>query len=82
MLGLRIEPDGIHVIHAETNVNIYEGVITAVDKVAFADGEFDLILLNYIRIDIDNNNLYDKDGKINAIGSSVTVKSPLLCHHE
>jgi spermidine/putrescine transport system ATP-binding protein len=79
LLGLRIEPDGIHVIHAETNVNIYEGVITAVDKVAFADGEFDFDIVKlYPGSSIDNNNLYDKDGnKINAIGSSVTVKVPI-----
>ena len=79
LLGIRIEPDGIHVIHAETNVNIYEGVITAVDKVAFADGEFDFDIAKlYPGSSIDNNNLYDKDGnKINAIGSSVTVKVPI-----
>ncbi|HOQ38450.1 MAG TPA: ABC transporter ATP-binding protein [Acetivibrio sp.] len=78
-LGLRIEPNGIHVIHAETDINTYEGVITAVDKVAFADGEFDCDITKlYPGSSISNNNLYDMDGnKINVIGNSVTVRVPI-----
>lgn len=79
LLGLNIEPDGIHVIHAETNINIYDGVITAIDKVAFADGEFDCNITQlYPGSRIDNNSLLDKyENKINAIGTSVMVKVPV-----
>lgn len=78
-LGLNIEPDGIHVIHAETNINIYDGVITAIDKVSFADGEFDCNILQlYPGSRIDNNSLFDKDGnKINVVGTPVTVRVPV-----
>ena len=79
LLGLRIEPDGIHVIHAETNINIYKGIITAMDKVTFADGEFHCNIEKlYPGSRSSNNTLYDKDGnKINVIGSTVTVKVPV-----
>jgi len=79
LLGIRIEPNGIHVINALTNINIFEGVITAIDKVAFAEGEFDCNILKlYPGSRISNNTLLDKDGnKMNVIGSSVTVQVPV-----
>jgi spermidine/putrescine transport system ATP-binding protein len=78
-LGLTIVPDGIHVIYAQTNINTYDGVITAIDKVAFADGEFycDVTKL-YPGSQISNNNILDKDGyKLNVIGNNVKVKIPI-----
>lgn len=79
LLGLNIEPDGIHVIHAETDINIYEGVITAIDKVEFADGEFDCDITKlYPGSRIENNSLFNKEGKeILAVGTFVTVKVPV-----
>ncbi|MBN7772613.1 ABC transporter ATP-binding protein [Clostridium aminobutyricum] len=79
LLGLNIEPDGIHVIHAETNINMYDGVITDIDKVAFADGEFDCNITQlYPGSWIENNSLFGKDGdKINVVGASVAVKVPV-----
>lgn len=79
VLGLTIEPDGIHVIPSDTSVNRYEGVITALDKVAFADGEFgcDVTML-YPGSRIEHNGLMDREGKkINVIGTSVNVKVPV-----
>lgn len=36
-----LEPDGIHVILADTNQNIYEGELTKNYMVEFAGGEYD-----------------------------------------
>lgn len=79
VLGIKIEPDGIHVIHAETNINMYDGVITAIDKVSFADGEFDCDVTQlFPGSTVDNNSLYDKEGnKINIVGSAVAVTVPV-----
>lgn len=76
LLGLNIEPDGIHVIHAETDINIYEGIVTAIDKVSFGDGEFDCDVTKlYPGSKVDNNSLVAVDGnRINIVGASVTVK--------
>jgi spermidine/putrescine transport system ATP-binding protein len=78
LLCLNIEPDGIHVIHAETDINIYDGVITAMDKVAFADGEFDCDVTKlYPRSRLENNSLIDMQGnEISVVGTLVTVKVP------
>ena len=38
-IGMCLEPDGIHVILAETNHNIYEGELTKNYTVLFADGD-------------------------------------------
>ena len=40
-IGMRIEPDGIHVMSAGTLINVFEGNITKEGKVAFAGGEYD-----------------------------------------
>lgn len=40
MIGLRIEPDGIHLMQKVYTVNKYDGVITKNNKVEFGDGEF------------------------------------------
>lgn len=79
LVGLHIEPDGIHVIHAETNINIFDGVITAIDTVAFADGEFDCDITKlYPGSRISNHSLIDKFGnKITVVGTPVTVKVPV-----
>jgi spermidine/putrescine transport system ATP-binding protein len=78
-VGLHIEPDGIHVIHAETNINIYDGVISAIDMVAFADGEFECDITKlYPGSSISEHSLYDQYGdRINVVGTRVTVKVPV-----
>ena len=79
LVGLHIEPDGIHVIHAETNINIFDGIISAIDMVAFADGEFDCDITKlYPGSSISDHALFDKYGnKINVFGTPVTVKVPV-----
>jgi spermidine/putrescine transport system ATP-binding protein len=79
LLGFNIEPDGIHVIHAETNINIYDGVITAIDKVEFADGTFECDITKlYPGARIENNSLLDIEGnEISVVGTFVTVKVPV-----
>jgi ABC-type spermidine/putrescine transport systems, ATPase components len=79
LLGLNIQPDGIHVIHAETNINLYSGVITALDKVAFADGEFECDVTKlYPGSKIAGQVLMDKSGnKITPVGTRVTVRIPV-----
>ncbi len=78
-LGLKIEPEGIHVIHAETNINIFDGVITAIDKVAFADGEFECDVTQlYPGYKMYDNMLVDTEGnELNIVGTQVTVKVPI-----
>ena len=41
VIGLRIEPDGIHLMEKVYTVNRYDGVITKTNKVEFGDGEFE-----------------------------------------
>ena len=38
--GIKISPDGIHVMHKEFSVNEYIGYVTKKNTVCFADGEF------------------------------------------
>lgn len=40
-VGIIIEPDGIHCMEREINVNCFDGIITKRNTVAFADGEFE-----------------------------------------
>lgn len=41
LIGLRIEPDGIHLMEKVYTVNRYDGVITKNNTVKFGDGEFE-----------------------------------------
>ena len=41
VIGLRIEPDGIHLMEKVYTVNKYDGVITKNNTVKFGDGEFE-----------------------------------------
>ena len=41
VVGMRIEPDGIHLMEKVYTVNKYDGVITKTNKVEFGDGEFE-----------------------------------------
>lgn len=78
-LGLNIDPDGIHVIHADTNINIFEGEITEVNKVAFADGVFDCDVSQiYPGSRVEGDTLLDKDGdEIYIAGTKVLINVPV-----
>ncbi|MCD8040256.1 MAG: ABC transporter ATP-binding protein [Clostridia bacterium] len=40
VIGMRIEPDGIHIMNKVYTVNMFDGVITKNNTVKFGDGEF------------------------------------------
>lgn len=79
-IGMRLEPDGIHVILAETNRNVFDGVLTRDYTVRFADGEFecDLTKLYPNSRMTENGNLVDENGNgINTADMPVTVTVPI-----
>ncbi len=41
VIGMRVEPDGIHLMRKVYTVNKYDGVITKTNTVQFGDGEFE-----------------------------------------
>lgn len=67
-IGMIVEPDGIHIIPAETNHNIFDGVLTKDYMVEFADGQFECDITSLyegssinedgILVDADNNEIY------------------------
>ncbi len=79
-IGMCLDPDGIHVIMAETNHNIFDGELTKNYTVVFADGEYacDVTkLYEGSKID-ENGTLVDGEGnEIYTAGVRVTVKVPV-----
>ncbi len=79
-IGVNIDRDGIHVIYAETDINIFEGEIIGTNQVAFADGKFECDttqLFKGSRID-ENEKLLDAEGnEINIVGTKVMVNIPV-----
>ncbi len=81
-IGMSLDPDGIHIIMAETNHNEYEGVLTRNSTVMFAGGEFECDVTRlYPDSHMDENGvLLDKDGnEISVAGTAVDVKVPVDC---
>lgn len=79
-IGMRLEPDGIHVILAETNRNVFDGELTRDYTVLFADGEFecDLTKLYPGSRMTENGALVDENGEgINTANVPVTVTVPV-----
>lgn len=79
-IGMTLEPDGIHVIVAESNHNIFDGVITKNNTVEFADGEFECDVTQlYPGSHLDEEGvLYDKDGEeMDIAGAEVEVHVPV-----
>ncbi|MBD5157507.1 MAG: ABC transporter ATP-binding protein [Butyrivibrio sp.] len=79
-IGMRLEPDGIHVILAETNRNVFDGELTRDYTVRFADGEFecDLTKLYPNSRMTENGILVDENGNgINTADVPVTVTVPI-----
>ncbi len=79
-IGMDIEPDGIHVIPADADINIFEGKVVSEGRVAFADGEFDADLTQLYpgsSYDADGN-LVDAEGNtIDPSGAEILVKVPV-----
>lgn len=79
-IGMDVEPDGIHVIMAETNHNIYDGVLTKNYTVEFADGEFECDVTQLYPGSVINEEGYlvDESGnEIDVNGVEVEVKVPV-----
>ncbi len=79
-IGMCLEPDGIHVIMAETNHNIFEGELTRNYTVRFADGEYECNVTQLYEGSHMNEEgtLLDKDGnEIYTDGVKVRVKIPV-----
>ena len=79
-IGMRLEPDGIHVILAETNRNVFDGELTRDYTVLFADGEFecDLTKLYPGSRMTEDGALVDENGDgINTAYVPVTVTVPV-----
>lgn len=80
IIGMDIEPDGIHVIPADKNRNIFEGELTKNYTVKFADGEFECDVTKLFegsKID-EREYLVDAEGnEILTAGIKVRVKVPI-----
>lgn len=79
IIGMDVEPDGIHIIPAETDHNIFEGELTKDYTVIFADGEFECDVTKLYQDSKINEGgiLVDASGKeIYTAGVKVTVKVP------
>lgn len=79
-IGMKLDPDGIHVILAETNRNVFDGVLTKNYTVSFADGEYecDVTKLYPGSTMTEDGCLVDRDGnEIDTAGVPVTVNVPV-----
>jgi spermidine/putrescine transport system ATP-binding protein len=80
VVGIFIEPDNIHVIPAERDLNHFTGVITKNHTVAFAGGEFacDVTQLFAGSVHDGKGHLFSKDGeRIHLTNLPVAVTFPL-----
>lgn len=79
-IGMTIEPDGIHVIMAETNHNIFAGELTRNYTVRFADGEYECDVTKlYAGSKFDENGVLRNEAgeEIHTDGVKVNVKVPV-----
>ena len=79
-IGMMVEPDGIHIIPAETNINIFDGTLTRSYTVLFADGEYECDVTKLYpgsRINEDGILVNEDNNEIDTDGVEVTVKVPV-----
>ena len=79
-IGMMVEPDGIHIIPAETNINIFDGTLTRNHTVLFADGEYECDVTKLYpgsRINEDGILVNAENNEIDTDGVEVTVKVPV-----
>ncbi len=78
-IGMSVEPDGIHVIEAETDINIFDGVLTKNNTVMFADGEFECDVTQLYpgsSVNEDGILVSDKGEELDVAGREVSVFIP------
>ncbi len=96
-IGMCVEPDGIHVIMAETNLNIFEGVLTRNYTVVFAEGEYECDLTKLyegsainsegVLADAAGNEIYTDGVKVSvripvgAVSMSDDIQTGGICGH-
>ncbi|MDE6505267.1 MAG: ABC transporter ATP-binding protein [Clostridia bacterium] len=76
-IGLRIEPDGIHLMEKVYTVNKYDGVITKNNTVEFGDGEFECDITQLYagsHIDEEGYLITAQGEKLDLTGTEVTVE--------
>ena len=76
-IGMRIEPDGIHLMEKVYTVNKYDGVITKNNTVKFGDGEFECDvtkLYNNSTLDDEGYLITEQGEKIDLTGVEVDVE--------
>lgn len=79
-IGMMVEPDGIHIIPAETNINIFDGTLTRNNTVLFADGEYECDITKLYpgsKINEDGILVNAENNEIDTDGVEVTVKVPV-----
>ncbi len=78
-IGMSVEPDGIHVIEAETDINIFDGILTKNNTVIFADGEFECDVTQlYPGSSVNEEGILvsDKGEELDVAGREVSVFIP------
>jgi len=76
-IGMRIEPDGIHLMKQVYTVNKYDGEITKNNTVKFGDGEFDCNVTSLYpgsHLDEDGSLITAKGEKLDLTGVEVNVE--------
>ena len=77
IIGLRIEPDGIHLMEKVYTVNKYHGVITKTNNVEFGDGEFECDVTQLYKgahLDEEGYLITEKGEKVDLTGVEVNVE--------
>lgn len=76
-IGMKIDPDGIHLMRKVYTVNKYDGVITKNNTVEFGDGEFDCDVTSLYKgshLDEDGYLITANGEKLDLTGTEVTVE--------
>lgn len=77
VIGMRIEPDGIHLMRKVYTVNKYDGVITKNNTVEFGDGEFECdvtALYPNSHLDEEGYLITESGEKLDLTGTEVEVE--------
>ena len=76
-IGMRIEPDGIHLMQKVYTVNKYDGIITKTNTVQFGDGEFECDVTRLYKgstLDDEGYLITAQGEKIDLAGVAVNVE--------
>lgn len=79
-IGMNVSPDGIHLMKPKYTKNVYDGVVTKRNTVAFADGEFECDLTQLYpnsHIDEEGYLVTSAGEKLDLTGTEVNVEVAL-----